>query len=127
MDNKQFQDCRLALGKTQKELSGLLGSSLKSVQSYEQGWRSVPSHVERILLFLVSRSRLNERINKPCWEQKNCPQETRGHCPAWELGAGEMCWFINGTICQGEVKENWEEKMQICYECKVLSDMISPG
>ncbi|MDH4317770.1 MAG: helix-turn-helix domain-containing protein, partial [Desulfobulbaceae bacterium] len=46
MDNEIFSNARAKLGKTQKELAELLGISLKAVQSYEQGWRSVPLHVE---------------------------------------------------------------------------------
>ncbi len=47
MDKETFSKARARLAKTQKELSELLGVSLKAVQSYEQGWRSVPVHIER--------------------------------------------------------------------------------
>jgi DNA-binding XRE family transcriptional regulator len=38
MDHKKFQVFRQKLGKTQKQLSELLGTSLKAIQSFEQGW-----------------------------------------------------------------------------------------
>ena len=45
MDDKEFLRARKILGKTQKQLAELLGTSIKAVHSYEQGWRTVPAHV----------------------------------------------------------------------------------
>ncbi|MCK4792980.1 MAG: helix-turn-helix domain-containing protein, partial [Desulfobacteraceae bacterium] len=42
MDCEEVLRARKKLGKTQKQLAELLGTSLKAVHSYEQGWRSVP-------------------------------------------------------------------------------------
>mgnify|MGYP001822735688 FL=1 len=50
MEKNEFTTIRKKLAKTQKELSELLGTSLKAVSSYEQGWRNIPVHVERQLL-----------------------------------------------------------------------------
>lgn len=58
MSGADFARLRASLGKSQRELAGLLGLSLKAVESYEQGWRNVPSHVERLLYFLLFK--LNE-------------------------------------------------------------------
>jgi len=72
MESQEFSRLRKKLNKTQKQLSELLGASLKAVHSYEQGWRGIPVHVERQLLFLVFLS--NEGLqNKTCWETLNCP------------------------------------------------------
>ena len=73
MDNKKFLHIRKTLGKTQKQLATLLGVSLKAVHSYEQGWRTIPGHVERQMLFLISRKRGNSAEPDPCWVIKNCP------------------------------------------------------
>ncbi len=54
MNNKEFHVVRKELRKTQKKLSEILGTSVRAVQSFEQGWRRVPTHVERQLLFLLS-------------------------------------------------------------------------
>ena len=54
MDDKEFLRARKILGKTQKQLAELLGSSIKAVHSYEQGWRTVPAHVERQMFFLLA-------------------------------------------------------------------------
>ncbi|MCI5210180.1 MAG: helix-turn-helix domain-containing protein [Candidatus Electrothrix sp. ATG2] len=57
MTSNEFSYYRKKLGKTQKTLAGLLGVSVKAVQSYEQGWRSVPLHIERKLYFLLVNRR----------------------------------------------------------------------
>jgi len=124
MDSKKFLRARKKLGKTQKQLAELLGTSLKAVHSYEQGWRSVPAHVERQLFFLVSRVAGSHKGRKPCWVIKGCPPERKKQCPAWEFQAGRLCWFVNGTICEGVVQKDWHEKMRICRACEVLSFFI---
>ena len=125
MDKEQLVKIRHALGKTQTEMARLLGCSLKAIQSFEQGWRRVPTHIERQIIFLLHMKRAPEKRYKPCWEIEQCPEETREHCPAWEFKAGHICWFINGTICHGQVQENWQKKMKICKKCSVFKG-ISP-
>lgn len=125
MDGKEFAYFRKKLSKTQKELAQLFGISLKAVQGYEQGWRSVPAHIERQLLFLMAISRENKKALKPCWVIKRCPSEQKRKCPAWEFRAGRLCWFINGTHCKGKVQKDWNEKMKICRTCKVFGLLLS--
>ncbi|MBW2003688.1 MAG: helix-turn-helix transcriptional regulator [Deltaproteobacteria bacterium] len=124
MDNEKFLQARKKLGKTQKQLAELLGTSLKAVHSYEQGWRSVPAHAERQLFFLLSRMKGQNKGRKPCWIIMKCPTERKKQCPAWEFQAGRLCWFINGTICEGVVHKNWKEKMKVCLSCEVLSGLL---
>jgi DNA-binding XRE family transcriptional regulator len=54
MDKSEFKFFRKKLNKTQKQMAELLGTSLKAIHSYEQGWRTVPVHVERQVYFLSS-------------------------------------------------------------------------
>ena len=124
MDKKEFVRIRKKLRKTQKQMAQLLGLSIKSIHSYEQGWRSVPPHVERQLYFLISRIRSVDYNLKPCWTIKRCPPGRKKKCPAWEYKAGKLCWFINGTICEGVVQKNWEEKIKICRSCEVLTRIL---
>jgi DNA-binding XRE family transcriptional regulator len=56
METKEFYSFRRRFQKTQKEMSHLLGTSLKAIQSLEQGWRKVPGYIERQMLFLNHRS-----------------------------------------------------------------------
>jgi len=124
VDGKEFLYFRRKLNKTQKEVAQLLGTSVKAVHSYEQGWRSVSGHIERQVLFLVSRKRGMLQRQKPCWVIKKCSRQRREKCPAWEFQAGHLCWFVNGTICEGTVKKDWKQKMNACRDCEVLSAVM---
>lgn len=124
MDSKEFSYFRKKLNKTQKQMAQLLGTSIKAVHSYEQGWRKIPAHAERQVLFLASRMRGSGKPRKSCWTIKKCPPELKKQCPAWEFRAGELCWFINGTICESVVHKDWSEKIKICRSCEVLSPLF---
>jgi DNA-binding XRE family transcriptional regulator len=124
MDKKEFSKLRKHLAKTQLQMSQLLGVSLKAIQSFEQGWRNVPVHIERQTLFLVAMKENQNKKKTPCWVMKNCPQETARACPAREFNSGHLCWFINGTYCDGDVQKNWHHKMKLCRNCKVFKSML---
>ena len=119
MNSQEFVSTRYNLGKTQKEMAELLGISLRSVHAYEQGWRNVPATVERQILLLVFL-KASSTVLRPCWELEKCPSEKRERCPAWEFKAGTLCWFINGTICQGKADQYWDEKLRTCRKCQVF-------
>jgi len=125
MDNKKFKQLRAELNKTQNELALLLGTSLKTIRSYEQGWRNIPTHAERQLYFLVARKRNKEKKQETCWVIKKCPPALKKQCPAWEFKAGHLCWFINGTICEGTVHTDWAQKLEICKQCEVWNRHLS--
>ena len=105
-------------------MAELLGTSLKAIHSYEQGWRSVPVHVERQIYFLLSRLAKKSRATKSCWVVKKCSKQQKFNCPAWEFSSGDLCWFINGTVCEGTVRKNWKEKMKICRTCEVFTSIF---
>jgi len=124
MDSKEFSRIRHALRKTQDHMARILCVSPKAIQSFEQGWRNIPSHIERELLLLLSlKAPLDSNI-QPCWEIKACPDEWRDNCIVWELQARHFCWFINGTFCQGMTHKNWHEKIQVCRKCEIFRSMI---
>ena len=124
MEKEEFSTARQYLGKTQSQMAQLLGVSLKAIQSFEQGWRNIPVHTERQVLFLLSLKKTPREKLRPCWVVRKCPMEIRRNCPAWEFHAGHLCWFINGTICQAEVQESWQKKMKICRKCEVFRFML---
>jgi hypothetical protein len=66
----------------------------------------------------------NRRHRKSCWTIKKCSPDQRKKCPAWEFRAGDLCWFINGTVCEGKVQASWQKKMQICRNCEVFSSLL---
>ena len=124
MEKSEFKTFRKKLNKTQKQMAALLGTSLKAIHSYEQGWRTVPVHVERQIYFLVSRLAKKNKVTKACWTLKKCSREQKQSCPAWEFSSGDLCWFINGTVCEGTVQKDWKEKMKICRTCEVFNSML---
>jgi hypothetical protein len=121
MESKEFYSFRRRFQKTQKEMSHLLGTSLKAIQSFEQGWRKVPGYIERQMLFLKHMKKGIARDLPPCWDIRHCSAKMRHLCPAWEFNAGHFCWFINGTICRGKPQDTWAEKMKICRRCEVFA------
>ena len=124
MDSTEFKLLHKKLSKTQRQMAQLLGTSIKAIHSYEQGWRSIPHHVERQMFFLIFKLTGKGSSKKPCWKIKKCPAEFKEQCPAWEFKTGELCWFISGTICDGVVHENWKEKMKICRTCKIFKNLL---
>ena len=126
MESIEFVHMRKQLGFTQKQLAQLLVASLKAVRSYEQGWRTIPQNIERQLLLLTSMRHTSEKNVRRCWDVKKCPPERRDGCPAWKLKAGRFCWFINGTICEGETHDNWGEKIKICRKCDIFQSEMPP-
>ncbi|PID72219.1 MAG: transcriptional regulator [Desulfobulbus propionicus] len=123
MDRELFSQFRARMGKTQKQLAALLGVSLKAVQSYEQGWRPIPAHIERQLYFFLVNQRKSEPAKrKDCWTQKKCT--CKKACPAWEFQAGHLCWFLSGTLCDCTAEKSWKEKISICRDCSILNNLI---
>lgn len=120
MQPKELIAYRKKLGLTQKELARLLAVSLKAVHSYEQGWRNIPENVARQVLFLVSRMDPRSAEGGACWIRTRCPDRRKKDCPAWRLKAGNFCWFITGTLCQGRAHKSWSEKIEQCRTCPVF-------
>jgi DNA-binding XRE family transcriptional regulator len=120
MDKAGFARARALLGKSQRDLARLLGVSPKAVESYEQGWRRVPSNIEKMLYLLLFK--LNERsfaCESPCWTMTACPDETRKDCVAYVTGEGHFCWFFTGGLCASAKASGIGERY--CYGCKVFS------
>jgi len=64
----------------------------------------------------------NLRINVGI--SRNALKKKLKKCPAWEFNAGDLCWFINGTKCNGEAHNSWEDKMEECRACKVFNNFF---
>ncbi|MFV0439169.1 MAG: helix-turn-helix domain-containing protein [Desulfopila sp.] len=122
MDKLEFRKSRKNLGKTQKQLAELLGMSLKTIHSYEQGWRTIPSHIERQLYFLLIQQRGRNNILTPCWEKKSCSQKEE--CPAWEFQSGHLCWFLCGTLCECTHDSTSRNKLDVCRNCEIFTSLL---
>ncbi len=127
MDADELTKIRVYLGKTQRELAALLGTSIKAVQSFEQGWRNVPPHVERQLLLLLSLQGTQSGDGKSCWQVRKCTGSMKKDCPAFQYQQGRLCWLVNGTYCRGKAASSWPEKMAQCRNCRVFQDHMPEG
>ena len=124
MKGKDFCSIRKNLGKTQKQMSEILGVSLKAIQSFEQGWRRIPAQVERQTLFLLAIKMASREETSSCWEIRRCSRQMLENCPAWEFKSGHLCWFVNGTICQGKPQGSWSQKILLCRKCEVFASFM---
>jgi DNA-binding XRE family transcriptional regulator len=120
----EFKTYRSEMKKSQLRLAQLLGVSLKAIQGYEQGWRNIPPSIERQVLFLVYHLRIPSGERKTCWEAKSCAHQKRSKCPAYEFKVGNLCWFVNGTLCDGKPQQSWKEKIQICRKCEMFKLLL---
>lgn len=122
MEKTEFSQFRKKLGKTQQQLASLLGVSSKAIQSYEQGWRAVPTHVERYFIFLVINQRREDKQLEPCWDQKDCRQKEE--CSAWEFQSGHLCWYLCGTLCKGTSVSTCKDKLDYCRSCDIFNNLL---
>ena len=122
MTKEEFSLSRKKLGKTQKNLAELLGMSLKTIHSYEQGWRTIPTHIERQIYFLLINQRGRKDSLIPCWEQKLCAAKEQ--CPAWEFQSGHLCWFLCGTLCECTQESTHKDKLKICKSCDIFTELL---
>lgn len=125
MDKKEFSNLRKSIKRTQKELSELLGVSLKTIESYEQGLRNIPSNIERIfyyLFFKLNKNKIKEQ--KMCWEKTSCPVDVREKCIAWSTGEGYYCWFITGKTCHYQKKISEKDPIPDCFQCPVFKSRL---
>ena len=123
MNKKDFSKIRDTLGKTQNQLADILCVSSKAVQSYEEGWRNIPTNIERSMLLLLY-FKSSKKLNGNCWNSKKCPEEIKKNCIVWELKTGDFCWYFNGLQCQGKENKAWEKKIKTCQKCEVFSSIF---
>jgi DNA-binding XRE family transcriptional regulator len=119
-----IQNVRRVLGKTQSEVAELLGLSVRSVQSYEQGWRLCPPHVQKLAGLLLFLNWSGGRNIKPCYQIMKCSKECQAICPAKRFGGGQLCWMITGTCCGGQKQRNWQSKIEVCLKCPVIKPWL---
>ena len=117
---------RHEMGMTQQQFAAALGISLRAVHSYEQGWRTVPSSVERLLLLYWIVHRNGRRLGSICcWDLKECDAECRRRCYAHITGQGHLCWLLTGTMCGGEPTGSWVAKRERCSRCEVMETLLA--
>jgi transcriptional regulator with XRE-family HTH domain len=119
---------RTELGRSQSQIAELLGVSTKAIQSYEQGWRKAPPHVEQmVLLQAILRRHPDLRKIPRCWSLNKCSLAVRRRCPSSKLKLPGFCWFITGTLCRGSPSGSWAAKRERCLQCKVMEGLLEPA
>ena len=122
MNKDEFVPARKKLKKTQQQLANLLGVSVKTIHSYEQGRRAIPAHIERQMFFLLSNQRSRKQNLIPCWEKKQCTDKEK--CPAWEFQSGHLCWFLCGTKSEETTGASRQDKLQNCRSCRIFTSLL---
>ena len=117
---------RRELGFSQSEMADMLGISVRTVQSTEQGWRQPSSALEKsiLLLLLATRNGLDFGARK-CWDVRGCGNCSE--CVVRRSHQGHLCWFLTGNICGGRRMRSWRDKKTLCGECEFLHGLLSPG
>ena len=118
MRKGEFSDIRSFLGKTQKELAQLLGTSLKAIQSFEQGWRRIPVHVERQVLFLLAHHLPQSGERKQnCWIIKNCPQREQAALPGMGVS------FRSSVLVHQRDHMPWQDSGHLAKEDELVQEV----
>lgn len=125
-DPLSIKAIRERLGLSQGDFAHLLGFSIRTIQSVEQGWRKPSAALRRMaLLFLITHLHGPGLADTRCWEKRSCPPELREACVAYRCGQGHLCWFLTGTLCAGKRCRTWADKEKLCLSCPVLEALLA--
>lgn len=124
MQKEEFLEIRKKLDKTQKQIALLLGISLKSVESYEQGVRNIPDNVAKILYFILFKLNMEKlQGRKPCWNKMKCSLDDRTDCATWLTKEGLFCWFLTGKACV-RFQSSLPGMPVNCFYCRFFQDNL---
>lgn len=115
-----LREIRSALGVTQRQFASALDISLRSLQSYEQGWRPVPVRLVKQGLVLLALKRERDGERQPCWDVRQCSPDDREDCPGYTMGDGRLCWFVVQEPC-GPPETECELP---CLDCPVVRCLL---
>ncbi len=118
---KTVKMIRKRVGMTQQTLARALGVSIRAVQSYEQGWRDIPTHIMVQLLVLVAAF-YPKGDRKPCWEIRGCSPESMEKCPCCKTD-GMLCWLVTGR--QAAPCHEGYDDLRACLECPVVMQILA--
>jgi DNA-binding transcriptional regulator YiaG len=111
---------RKKVGMTQSSLSQALGISIRAVQSYEQGWREVPTHI-LVQLLVLAAAYHTKGDRKTCWEIRECPPELMKTCPCCKTD-GMLCWLVTGRKSAPCIEGSGD--LSACMECQVVKQIL---
>ena len=119
---------RRKVGLSQAEFADLIGASLRTVQSCEQGWRNPSPAVEKAAILLLMAERHGAEFGgHACWDSLQCSEGERRGCLVYNTRQGHLCWLLSGHICKGVRLHSWEEKKKLCAECSFFKELLPGG
>lgn len=124
---EDLKTIRETLGRSQAEMACLLGVSTRSIQSYEQGWRAVPSYIQKLAgVMLYIRWRQTQASVAPCWKIRHCDPKSLKKCHVYQSQAGDFCWITCGDLCFGKEGSDrpWLRKIVECQKCPVMTRFL---
>ena len=90
---------RKVLGLGQTEFADVLGTSLRTVQSCEQGWRNPGPAVEKAALLLLMVHHHGPDVGTHvCWDSLQCPERERNSCLVYQARQGHLCWLLSAGV-----------------------------
>lgn len=123
-DLKSIRD---ALDMSQGKFAELMNISIRAVQSYEQGWRTVPAHVQCKAAMMVYLGWRKDQVKvEPCWDICGCEEEKKATCNAFLMNAGDLCWLMTDSCCQGKKLKTWQAKINRCGKCPAMTRWLRP-
>jgi DNA-binding XRE family transcriptional regulator len=127
MEPIDIRALRESLGLSQAQLASLVGFSIRTIQSCEQGWRKPSPALEKMVLLLYLAQLWGTEFGAArCWEVTGCPPERRNECVAYLARQGHLCWFLTGTLCHGQRLTDWRAKRAACAECDFFRRLMTP-
>lgn len=121
VSSKHVKKIRKKIGMTQAMLARALGISIRAVQSYEQGWREVPTHV-MVQLLVLAAAFCKKDDRKTCWELRKCTPEDMAKCPCCKTD-GMLCWLVTGR--QSVPCKQGHDDLSTCMKCPVVKQILS--
>jgi DNA-binding XRE family transcriptional regulator len=118
---KSVRKIRKKVGMTQAALARALGVSIRAVQSYEQGWRDVPTHI-MVQLLVLAAAFYPRGERKTCWEIRGCSPEAMEKCPCCKTD-GMLCWLVTGRKA-APCREGHDD-LSACLECPVVMQFLA--
>ena len=123
-----LKSVRSELELSQSQLADMIGVSMRTVQSCEQGWRNPSPALEKaVILLLLSKSHGAELGTKCCWESINCSENERNNCLVYQTKQGHLCWLLSGHICRGRRLRTWTDKKDVCMQCQFFLELLPEG
>lgn len=58
-----------------------------------------------------------------CWEYNKCGKDQTGECPAYPR-AGNICYLMAGTMCEGKLQGSYVLKIDGCRECDFYKTVV---